>query len=242
MLTVSDFFDLSDAAFTTAFEGATHCWDALKMLEETILTLFSWDYQPGIDAKASVHPTAVVNTDKVYVGAGAKIMPHAYIEGPAIIAPGATVGQGAYIRNNVILSPGAIAGHATEVKHAILLEDAHAPHFAYVGDSILGRGVNLGAGTKLSNLAMNSDKDPTTGKRPTVVIHVDDVAYDTELAKLGAIIGDYAQTGCNTVTNPGTLIGKNSLVYALASTRKGYIPANSILKVRQTQQVIEKRR
>lgn len=241
MLTPSDFFDLSEALHAATFENADYCWDALKSLGTYIQTMLASDFPAGIHPDAQVHPTAVVNESHVHVGAGAVIMPHAYVEGPAIISAGATVAQGAYVRSDVVLSKGAILGHASEAKNALFLENAHAPHFAYVGDSILGARVNLGAGTKLSNLAVNSEKDPNTGKRPTIIIHVGEEVFDTGLAKLGAIMADDAQTGCNTVTNPGTLIGKRSLVYALASVRKGYIPPDKVLKVRQTQQTIQRR-
>ena len=241
MLTPEDFFDLSHALHRAVFEGADYCWDPLKWLDRYISEAFASDYQPGVHPDAKVMPTAVVNEAQVHVGAGATIMPGAYVDGPAIISAGATVGQGAYVRADVIASPGAIIGHASEAKNALFLEDAHAPHFAYVGDSILGARTNLGAGTKLSNLAVNSIKDAATGKRPTIVIHVDDQPYDTGLAKLGAVMADDSQTGCNTVANPGTLIGKRTLVYALANLRKGYIPADSVVKVRQTQQVVERR-
>jgi NDP-sugar pyrophosphorylase family protein len=241
MLSPNDFFDLSQAQHARAFDGATYCWDALKTLGAYIQACLAGDFPPGIDPSAQVHPSAVINTQQVHIGPGAVIMPQTYIEGPAIISAGASVVQGAYVRADVILSPGAILGHTSEAKNALFLENAHAPHFAYVGDSILGRHVNLGAGTKLSNLAMNSEKDPMTGQRPTVIITVKDQTYDTGLAKLGAILGDEAQTGCNSVTNPGTLIGKGTLVYALASVRKGYYPPHSIVKVRQTQQVLERR-
>lgn len=241
MLTPSDFFDLSSALHAGAFKDATYCWDALKTLGDYIQASFASDFPPGIHPDAKVHPSAVINTAQVHIGAGAVIMPQTYIEGPAIISAGASVVQGAYVRADVVLSPGAILGHTSEAKNALFLENAHAPHFAYVGDSILGARVNLGAGTKLSNLAMNSEKDPLTGKRPTVIIQIKDQTYDTELAKLGAIFGDDAQSGCNTVTNPGSLIGKGTLIYAMASVRKGYYPPNSILKVRQTQQVLERR-
>lgn len=241
MLSPRDFFDLSNALHAAVFDGADFCWQPLHWLGEYIQKCLAGSFPPGIHPDAKVHPTAVVNEKQVHVGAGAVIMPQAYVEGPAIISSGASVVQGAYVRADVILSPGAVLGHVSEAKNALFLEDAHAPHFAYVGDSILGARVNLGAGTKLSNLAINSEKDLTTGKRPTIVIHVDDVPYDTGLAKLGAIMGDDSQVGCNTVTNPGTLIGKGTLVYAMALVRKGYIPPNSIVKVRQTQQLVERR-
>jgi NDP-sugar pyrophosphorylase family protein len=151
------------------------------------------------------------------------------------------VRHGAYVRSNALVSRGCVVGHATEVKNSILLPGAHAPHFNYVGDSILGRKVNLGAGTKLSNLTVVSVKDPATGKRPTLKITVAGEVFDTGLAKLGAILGDGAQTGCNSVLNPGVLIGPRSLVYANASLPKGYYPGDTIIKLRQTFEYAERR-
>ena len=145
------------------------------------------------------------------------------------------------MRENVIILSGAMLGHASEAKHSLFLPNAHAPHFNYVGDSILGQGVNLGAGTKLSNLTLVSVKDPVTGKRPTLDLHIDGNVYDTGLAKLGAILGDNTQTGCNAVLNPGCVIGQDSLVYANLSLRKGYYPPNSIIKLRQQTNVIQRR-
>jgi NDP-sugar pyrophosphorylase family protein len=241
MLTPNDFFDLNTTLHAAVFDNAQFCWEPLKWLDRYVGEQLAGAFPAGIHPDAKVHPAAVVNPEAVHIGAGAVVMPQAYVEGPAIISAGATVGQGAYVRSHVILSPGAILGHACEAKNALFLEDAHAPHFAYVGDSILGARVNLGAGTKLSNLAMSSEKDPVTGKRPSVIIQINDQLYDTGLAKFGAVIGDDAQTGCNTVTNPGTLIGKRTLIYAMALIRKGYYPPDSIVKVRQTQQVVERR-
>ncbi len=242
MLTPGDFFNLAQATHAAAFKGAAYCWDPLKTLGDYVqLMLGTESYAPGIHPEALIHPGAVVNEKLVHIGAGARVQPGAYIEGPAIISAGATVGQGAYVRAGVVASPGSIIGHATEAKNALFMEDAHAPHFAYVGDSILGRGVNLGAGTKLANLPVNSEKDPDTGERPSVVIYVQDTPYDTGLAKLGAIIGDGTSLGCNTVTNPGALIGAGCLVYTLAMVRKGYIPPNHVVKVRQSQQIIARR-
>ncbi|MBZ0308543.1 MAG: glucose-1-phosphate thymidylyltransferase [Anaerolineae bacterium] len=241
MLTAKDFFDLSEALHAAAFNDTEFVWDALKTLSDYIQYCFAHDFPPGIHPDAQVHPTAVVNEKQVYVGPGAKIAPHAYVEGPAIISAGASVVQGAYVRQDVVLSPGAVLGHTSEAKNSLFLEDAHAPHFAYVGDSILGIGVNIGAGTKLSNLAVSSAKDPVTGKRPTIKIRIGEEEFDTGLAKMGAILGDEAQTGCNTVTNPGVLIAPRTLVYAMASVRKGYYPPDSILKIVQTQEIIERR-
>jgi bifunctional N-acetylglucosamine-1-phosphate-uridyltransferase/glucosamine-1-phosphate-acetyltransferase GlmU-like protein len=125
-------------------------------------------------------------------------------------------------------------GHCSEAKNSLFLPRAHAPHFNYVGDSVLGHDVNLGAGTKLSNLAMSSEKDPQTGKRPSIRLIIDGQHYDTGLAKMGAILGDGAQTGCNSVLNPGCVVGRRSLVYANLSLPKGYYPPDTVIKLRQT--------
>lgn len=178
-------------------------------------------------------PGAYLSDRPLFIGKGARIEPGAYVEGPAYIAPGAVVRHGAFVRENVVLLAGSILGHASEAKNALFLPHAHAPHFNYVGDSILGHRVNLGAGTKLSNLTMMSAKDPESGKRPSIILTVNGQTYDTELAKLGAILGDDAQTGCNSVLNPGVILGPRSLVYANLSLRKGYYPPDAILKLRQ---------
>jgi NDP-sugar pyrophosphorylase family protein len=184
---------------------------------------------------------AHISDRPIYIAEGARIEPGAYIHGPAYIGQGVVVRHGAFIRENVVMLPGSILGHASEAKHSLFLPNAHAPHFNYVGDSILGQGVNLGAGTKLSNLTLVSAKDPLTGKRPTLELHIEDKVYDTGLTKLGAILGDNTQTGCNAVLNPGSIVGQGSLIYANLSLRKGYYPAHSIIKLRQQTNVIQRR-
>ena len=159
-----------------------------------------------------------------------------------MIGKNCEIRHGAYIRGQALLGDGCIVGHASEVKHSIMLDGAKAPHFAYVGDSILGNEVNLGAGTKLSNLAVNSEKNSETGHRPTIKISIDKRMVDTGLTKLGAVIGDDTQLGCNSVTNPGCLIGPGTLVYANASVSKGFVPGHSIVKLRQELLVTSRRR
>jgi NDP-sugar pyrophosphorylase family protein len=164
-------------------------------------------------------PGAYISDRPIYMAAGARIEPGAYVHGPAYIGEGVVIRHGAFVRENVVMLPGSILGHASEAKHSLFLPGAHAPHFNYVGDSILGQGVNLGAGTKLSNLTLVSAKDPLTGKRPTLELIIDNERYDTGLAKLGAVLGDNTQTGCNAVLNPGCIVGKNTLIYANLSLR-----------------------
>jgi UDP-N-acetylglucosamine diphosphorylase / glucose-1-phosphate thymidylyltransferase / UDP-N-acetylgalactosamine diphosphorylase / glucosamine-1-phosphate N-acetyltransferase / galactosamine-1-phosphate N-acetyltransferase len=237
MLAPHDFFDLTDELFTTLFDGCEYVWQVLDRLEEHIGRLTAGKQT----ILGEVMPGAYLGDRPLYIGEGARIEPGAYVHGPAYIAAGAVVRHGAFVRENVIMLSGSILGHASEAKNSLFLRGAHAPHFAYVGDSVLGQRVNLGAGTKLSNMPMNSEKDPVTGKRPTIKINIDGRDYDTGLTKLGAIIGDDSQTGCNSVLNPGCLIGRRCLIYANLSLRKGYYPDNSIIKLRQTTQQVARR-
>ncbi len=222
-------FDLSNPTTAAFFDGCDSVWQALTRLEEHVQRLTAG----GRRIDGTVMSGAWLGDAPIVIEAGAVVEPGAYVVGPAYIGRGAVVRHGAYVRENVVLLDGAVLGHASEAKHALFLPHAAAPHFAYVGDAILGHRVNLGAGTKLSNLGILSAKDPTTGRRPTIKLTIDDQVYDTGLTKLGAILGDDAQTGCNAVLNPGCIIGPRTLVYANASLRKGYHPADSIIKLRQ---------
>ena len=222
-------FDLSNPTTAAFFDGCDYVWQALTRLEEHVQRLTAG----GRRIDGTVMSGAWLGDAPIVIEAGAVVEPGAYVVGPAYIGRGAVVRHGAYVRENVVLLDGAVLGHASEAKHALFLPHAAAPHFAYVGDAILGHRVNLGAGTKLSNLGILSAKDPTTGRRPTIKLTIDDQVYDTGLTKLGAILGDDAQTGCNAVLNPGCIIGPRTLVYANASLRKGYHPADSIIKLRQ---------
>ena len=161
-----------------------------------LLTEFGAQVSPVVAGK--VHEGAWL-TGRVYVAKGAVVEPSAYIQGPCFIGPDAEVRHGAYIRGNVYVGARAVVGHTSEVKGSILMDDAKAAHFAYVGDSFLGRHVNLGAGTKLANLKLKGDevrfRSPQTG-----------LPVSSGLRKLGAIMGDNSQTGCNAVLSPGTLM------------------------------------
>lgn len=227
------YFMLDTPIARALFDGCAYVWDALPRIAPFVAQLVGTTQT--IEGK--VMRGAHLGERPVFIAAGAVVEPGAYVLGPAYIGPGAIVRHGAFVRENVLLLDGAILGHAGEAKNALFLPGAHAPHFNYVGDSILGARVNLGAGTKLSNLGLTSEKDPATGSRSTIHIATSDTTYDTGLAKLGAILGDGVQTGCNAVLNPGCLIGPESLVYANASVRKGVYPARSILKLRQTLEI-----
>ncbi len=195
MLSASDFFDLDKTQHAALFNDTVYVWDAIKHISDYVRELLATDYPPN-SAEIDIHPSIVIEGD-VHIGEGTVIAPHVYIQGPVVIGSNCEIRQGAYIRSDVILGDGAVVGHTTEVKNSVLLENAHAPHFAYIGDSILGMDTNLGAGTKLSNFPVNSKKDPQTGKRNTIKLNINGEVYDTGLAKFGAILGDSAQTGCN---------------------------------------------
>jgi len=229
MLHPRDFFDLSDEIVNSLFAGCEYVWDALVRIEWNIGRLVGTERT----ILGEVAPGAYLSDKPIHVSEGAYVEPGAYVIGPAYIGAGVVVRHGAYVRENVILLPGSILGHASEAKNSIFLPGSHAPHFNYVGDSILGHRVNLGAGTKLSNLPITSEKDPVTKKRPTLKIRIGDTEFDTGLEKLGAILGDDAQTGCNSVLNPGCLVGPRTLIYPNISLRRGYHPPDSIIKLRQ---------
>jgi NDP-sugar pyrophosphorylase family protein len=229
MLQPRDFFDLSDPLVEGLFKDCDYVWQALANLEINIKRLL----QDSRAVLGEVMEGAFLSDRALYIDRGARIEPGAYVLGPAYIGRGAVVKHGAFVRENVIMLPGSVLGHACEAKHSIMLPGAHAAHFNYIGDSILGARTNLGAGTKLSNLTMMSVKDPATGLRPSLRITIDEREYDTGLAKLGAIIGDGVQTGCNAVLNPGCLVGPRTLIYANVSLRKGYYSPDCILKLRQ---------
>lgn len=235
-LSPDGFFDLTDAFAASFFADCSYVWEAITQIGVHVARLVGNEQT----ILGTVMPGAYVSDRPIFIGEGAVIEPGAYVQGPAYIGAGAAVRHGAYVRDNVILLPGSVLGHASEAKNALFLPGAHAPHFNYVGDSILGHRVNLGAGTKLSNLGIMSEKDMVTGKRPSIQLTIDSQTYDTGLAKMGAILGDEVQTGCNAVLNPGALIGPRTLVYANLSLRKGYHAADSIIKFRQNPRRVDR--
>jgi len=163
---------------------------------------------------------AVLCGDDIEIGEGALVESGALIKGPSIIGPRSEVRQGAYVRGAVMSLPGAVIGHATEAKNTLLLAGAKAGHFAYLGDSVLGNNVNLGAGTKLANLKMNEQP---------YIFKFEKQRFVVERRKFGALIGDNTETGCNTVTNPGTLFGKNIRVLPNSSPAPGYRQGHSFI-------------
>ena len=182
--------------------------------------------QSKLNTVGSKHPEGVeyVTIDErkgfVHVEEGAIVEPHVHLIGPCIIESKATIRSHAYVREYTWMMTECLLGHASESKHSLFLPGAKAPHFNYVGDSILGSNVNLGAGVKLSNLRNDGQH---------IGIWLDDVRRETGLRKFGAILGDNAQLGCNAVTNPGTVLGKSSMVHP-NTTVSGYHAADSVVR------------
>lgn len=165
-----------------------------------------------------IYAGAVLFDESVELGEGSVIEPGALVKGPTIIGSCTEVRQGAYVRGACIVGSQCVVGHTTEIKSAVMLNRAKAGHFAYLGDSILGNEVNLGAGTKLANLKMTETE---------VVLKVNRKPLPTGLRKFGAILGDHVQMGCNSVTSPGTLLGKSSFVYPNVAVLPGVYPGLS---------------
>lgn len=170
---------------------------------------------------AVIYAGAMIMDDAVHFAPGCKVEPGALLSGPSFIGPGSEVRQGAYLRGSCLIGANCVVGHTTEVKNSVMLDQAKAGHFAYLGDSILGREVNLGAGTKLANLKIID--------RPYRIKAGEDI-YVIKRRKFGAIMGDGVETGCNSVTNPGTVLAKRCLVAPCVSVPAGYHPVRSILR------------
>lgn len=219
-VSLRDFVDLSQVLHGDQFKDPVafaYLGKALQAWLETFLTNLGVGDQPVIEGRVAA---GAFVEGRVFIAKGAKVEPTAYIQGPCYIGPDAEVRHGAYIRGQVYVGRAAVVGHTTEVKGSVFFDEAKAGHFAYVGDSILGRDVNLGAGTKLANLPLNRREiriiHPTTGKVVT-----------TGLKKFGAILGDKAQTGCNSVLSPGTLLGARAMVWPCVHFR-GTLPEGDI--------------
>ncbi len=174
-----------------------------------------------LDGASVIMAGAVLMGERIAIGRGVLVESGAMIKSPAIIGDMTEIRQGAYLRGYVLTGRRCVLGHTTEIKHSIFLDDAKAGHFAYLGDSILGNNANLGAGTKFANLRFLPGN---------VTIFYKGEKIDTGRRKFGAILGDNAQTGCNSVTSPGTLMGKQAILLPNTTARGGYHPEKSVLR------------
>jgi UDP-N-acetylglucosamine diphosphorylase / glucose-1-phosphate thymidylyltransferase / UDP-N-acetylgalactosamine diphosphorylase / glucosamine-1-phosphate N-acetyltransferase / galactosamine-1-phosphate N-acetyltransferase len=236
LLKPGDYFDLSQPSVAQIFEGVEYVWEVVIRLPEIVAALVS--NQRIIQSEIGVG--SIIGDGPIFIGHEAVIEPGVYIMPPAYIGPHSIVRHGAYVRPNSIILEHAVLGHASEIKSSLMLPHAQAPHFAYVGDSILGHHVNLGAGTKLSNFAITGGHVRGVEQKSNIVVRADSEEYDTGTRKLGAILGDEVQTGCNSVLNPGCLVGPRTMIYPNAVLAKGFYPADSIIKLRQKFEITER--
>jgi NDP-sugar pyrophosphorylase family protein len=214
-LSSHQFFSLEEFLHQALFKNDAPVWDALHQLSSYLTNADLGKIE--ITVPDTVY---LINREQISIAKGCIVEPGAYIQGPVILGPGTVVRHGAYIRGNVITGKDCIIGHATEVKNSIFLNRASAAHFNYVGDSILGNDVNLGAGVKIANYRLD---------HATVTLMYQGKKVATDLKKFGAVIGDQTQIGCNAVTSPGTLIGPRSFCYPCMNV-KGVLPPRTIYR------------
>jgi len=221
----ADYLDLSRTDHRALFENAANVWDALRQIQ----TYLQFRLKPGIHGRLIGKPFV---SAAVYIGAGTVIEQGAMIKGPAWIGENCEIRNGAYIRENVIVGNGCVLGNSCEFKNSILFDGVQVPHFNYVGDSILGYKSHLGAGVILSNVKLDHGEVSITGP--------DGRPIATGLRKFGAIIGDHAEIGCNSVLSPGSLIGRGTVLYP-GSQWRGVAPEGSIVKQKQAFEIVSRR-
>lgn len=212
MYEIKELLDLDKTIAAKLFEGKTYPWEALDGIKSFILELGE-----TLSADEYDHPE-----EGVWIAKDANIFPSAYIGAPCIIDHGAEVRHCAFIRGSAIVGKNAVVGNSTELKNVVLFDNVQVPHYNYVGDSILGYKAHMGAGSITSNV--KSDKT-------LVTVHIPDAPIETGRKKFGAILGDNVEVGCNSVLNPGTVVGRCSNIYPVSCVR-GVVPANSIYKAK----------
>ena len=212
MYKIEDLLDLEHTIAAKLFEGKEYAWEVLPNIKAFILEL-----GPTLPESEFDHPA-----EDVWIAKDAKVFPSAYIGGPCIIDHEAEVRHCAFIRGSAIVGKGCVVGNSVELKNVVLFDKVQTPHYNYVGDSVLGYRAHMGAGSITSNV--KSDK--------TLVVVKGDENIETGLKKFGAILGDCVEVGCNSVLNPGSVIGRRASIYPTSSVR-GVVPEDSIFKSAQ---------
>lgn len=208
--TIAALYTLEETIAKEVFAGLTYPWEALPKIKDFIISLGETLPEEKYERREG----------NIWIARTAKVFPSAYIGGPAIIDEEAEIRHCAFIRGSAIVGKGAVVGNSTELKNVILFNKVQVPHYNYVGDSILGFKAHMGAGSITSNV--KSDKT-------LVVVKAGEETFETGLKKFGAMLGDQVEVGCNSVLNPGTVIGKNTNIYPTSMVR-GLVPADSIYK------------
>ena len=209
---IENLYDLNETIAAKLFEGANYPWEVLAKISDFIVELGNTLDPEKFEKRG----------ENVWVAKSAKVAPTAFLNGPVIIDEDAEVRHCAFVRGNAIVGKGSVVGNSTELKNVVIFNSVQVPHYNYVGDSILGYKSHMGAGSITSNV--KSDKT-------LVVVKDGKEEIATGLKKFGAMLGDHVEVGCNSVLNPGTVIGRNTNVYPLSMVR-GVVPANSIYKNR----------
>lgn len=207
---ITDLYDLTHTLAKDYLSGYTYPWEALKGISDFIISL-------GKTLSADEYDNP---SENVWVHKTAKVFPTAYLGAPCIIGANTEVRHGAFVRGSALVGENCVVGNSVELKNVILFDNVQTPHYNYVGDSILGYKSHMGAGSITSNV--KSDKT-------NVVIKSSEEQLETGIKKIGAMLGDYVEVGCNSVLNPGTIIGRNSNIYPTSCVR-GVIPSESIWK------------
>ena len=224
MFSPAEFFELEHTAHSKLFERDKYVWEALKQIPSYL----QFRLKPAVLGELVGKPFV---SGSVFIGSGTIVEQGAMLKGPAWIGENCSIRSGCYVRENVIVGNNVVMGNSCEFKNCIIFDEAQIPHFSYVGDSIIGYKAHLGAGVILSNVKLDHAE---------ISVLATDGMIATGLRKFGAIIGDRSEIGCNAVLNPGSVIGRDCIVYPGTNFR-GVLPGNSIIKVRQTTQVLSRR-
>lgn len=224
MFQASDYLDLEHTEHRILFDQITHLWEVLPKIRGYLQQRLKPANLGTLIGKPFIG-------ENVFIGKGTTIEEGAMIKGPAWIGEGCELRKGCYIRENAIIGNGVVIGNSSEIKNAFIFDEAQIPHFNYVGDSILGFKAHLGAGAILSNVRLD---------RGEVIVAVDSKKLATGLKKFGAILGDRVEVGCNAVLSPGSIIGRDSIIYPNTSWR-GILPENSIVKTMEQLHITQRR-
>ncbi len=216
MFAPTDLFDLSQTTHGGIFTSCEYAWNAIHRIKDYLEANLKPEHHHRLIGKAYIG-------ENVYLSEGVVVEEGAMIVSPAYIGRNCQIRHNAYVREHVIIGDNCVIGNACEIKNSLLFNNCQVPHFNYVGDSILGYKAHLGAGVKISNVKLVPGN---------VTVSYNGKQYDTGLRKFGAILGDKTDIGCNAVLNPGSIIGRQSVVYANTAWR-GVLPPNSIAKLRQ---------
>jgi NDP-sugar pyrophosphorylase family protein len=224
MFAPADFLNLEHTAHPKLFESQNYVWDALKQ----IASYLQFRLKPAVLGELMGKPFI---SNHVFVGRGTIVEQGAVLKGPAWIGEDCQIRSGCYVRDNVIVGTGVVMGNSCEFKNCILFDEVQVPHFSYVGDSILGHHAHLGAGVILSNVRLDHGE---------IAVVTPDGNIPTGLTKFGAIVGDRTEIGCNAVINPGSVLGRDCMIYPGVNFR-GVLASDSIVKMQQATQVLSRR-